>query len=179
MKRKKRIVNFGAWEYLGSEIEKAVKGEPEDSIPTSSVVAVMVVAICPAALLSSVQSPKTRELAKRFAEFYGVKPDLTLRLLGIIRKKWHSTTVTDKTRKYVLTHPWYDRGARNRVIVNEASISEIQFAIDPKLPPKANKLIERVLREPERLKLPSFGIMITRELATALQELRAEGFDIG
>lgn len=179
MKRKTRITNFGAWQYLGSEIEKAIKDEPGESIASSSIIAVMTVAICPAALPFSVITPKARELAKRFAEFYYAKPDLTLSLIKLIRRKWKPASVTDKARKYALTQAWHVRGQRDRVIMNDASISEIQFAIDPKLPIKAAKLIEKVLREPKRLNLPVFEIKMTRELYDALQELRQAGFDIG
>lgn len=159
---------FSAWNYVGPAVEKEIRNEPPASIASSELVAVMVVAICPAALAESVKNEACRELATRFSMFYQRRPDVVLRLLATIRKVWTDTTPAARVRRHILTQAWTQDTVTN-------AQKEIVIAAELKLKLSAVKWA----MQQARVKLPSFRPKITRELLDALVELRRLKYDVG
>ncbi len=177
-----------AWEFVGPVFLEALKGQRPDTINGSQTVAVLVVGICPAALAESIKSDRTIELARVFAGFYDTRPDLTLRLLAVIRKKWNDASFTAKVQKGVLAP--YERLApvsyktisgapfrkRGRILNDEV----LEFVIDPKQKLKnIGSAVDAVKKARQRIRRPVERPVITRALGEALRELRGGGLDVG
>jgi hypothetical protein len=185
-----KFTRFSAWEYVGNEALKVLQregGNPGDHVSGSQMVAVMVAAINPAALSESVRNDNTRELADVFTECYSIKPDLTLRLLLAIRKKWNDQSATAKVQRHILTKPYHQRPIvkdgkwiQQGVFHHEATDTDVQAVVvgsKQKLAKAAEASIAKKARQ--RIKLPSIRPYLSQGLNAALQELRTRGFDVG
>src|ERR1035437_8081100 len=109
---------YSAWEFVGNAVLRFIKRKQPDffgdsgivPVPDSRIlgdsriVAVLIMAINPAAFGEAVKNDKARELARVFADAYTADPELTLRLLELIRNKWQASSVAAKVQKHVLTH---------------------------------------------------------------------------
>lgn len=191
--------SYSAWQYLGADILSACEPLPienngsiiagaaaPDKINGSELVAVMTVGICPAALVEAVTSPKCRELARVFAAFYAQRPELTEKLLPLIRCRWNSTTLPDKVRRQALTNAWHTKPKwkdgkclRDGFLTTDASQTEIAFAARPTNRQGEIGRREAVKQIFKRAELPRLQPWISRALNSALQELRAREFDVG
>jgi hypothetical protein len=165
---------FSPWEVVGTDVLKAIEGEPEHSIITgNSLVAVLMVAIYPGTLAKAVRNRKAAELARCFSDFYAEKPELTLRLLLLIRDKWNDDTIAAKTRKHILVSPWHDR--KTGLLTRDAKDTAIQAAIvDPKQK-LTDPSAQAIKKARQRIKPPAWRPAITVELNAALQELKELG----
>ena len=177
-----KIKVHSAWEYVGGAVLKAWTGDREIKTCGNQVIAVMVAAINPKALAESVRNKKARELARVFGEFYAVEPDLTLRMLRVIREKWDSHSVTARVQKHLLTQAYHERPIvkdgkfqKGGKFHHDASLGELSYAVSP----KETITLDAVKKARKRAHAPAWRPWISRELNAALQELRGQGFDVG
>lgn len=180
-----QIKVFSAWEYVGSEVLKtwkAWKAKPKTPITGSQIVAVLTVAINPATLAESVRNVKAHELARVFGEFYAAEPELTLKLLGVIRKKWNDQSITAKVQRHLLSKAWHVRPIvkhhkwiQQGVFHHEVKDADLRVVVSP----KESITLDAVKKARQRACPPVWRPTTSVELHNALQELRAQGLDVG
>ena len=151
-----------AWQYVGPAVLKALSRVPEFTPP--QMVALVAVGVNPGILGESLKNDSTRELGRVFAECYAAKPDLTLRVVSIIREKWNAQSVAARVRKHLLTiahHPAKDAALRADVFLKESV-----------------ELVT-VRRGRERIRPLLGNLYATPALGNALNELRDLGYYTG
>jgi len=178
---------ISAWEFVGPAFLKALEDQPPGIISGTEVVAVLVVGINPTALSESLKSDKTRELARVFADFYATHPELTLRLLAVIRKKWNSRSITAKVQKLILTQPYFvlatiaynttPQGIKKGALPNTA-IMPLVMGEKTKLK-NVHSAVEAVKKARKRVPRPSERPVIIPALNEALWELNRRGIYVG
>ena len=183
-----------AWEFVGSDVLRLLHDAPRlqmakkgDLVSGSEQVAVMVAAINPAALAVSVRNESTRELATVFTGFYAKYPELTLRLLDVIRKRWNEDSITAKVQRHILTKSWHQRPIvkdgnwiQEGIFHHDASDTDVQaVVIDPKKRLKKVTDASAVKKARQRIRLPAQRPFISVELNSALRELQTRGFEVG
>jgi len=147
----------------------------------------MVAAINPAALAESIRNDSTRELATVFTGFYAKKPELALRLLDVIRRRWNDESVTARVRRHLLTKPYHQRPLvmdgkwiQEGIFHHEATDIDVQAdVIGSKQKLRKVTNASAVKKARQRIRLPSRRPSISLKLNSAIQELRARGFDVG
>jgi hypothetical protein len=175
MKAPKRVSpSYSAWQFVGNDVLKALRGEPKRTISSSQIVAIIVTAINPAALAASVKNNKARELARVFSDFYTAKPDLTLRLLQVIRKRWNDDSFTSKVQKRLTTEAWFEKPQwkdgkliANGILMQDAK--DVNFDQDR----------DRTVQKARQRIRPVPLLNITTALYLAMKELQHLGFDVG
>jgi hypothetical protein len=98
---------FSSWEYLGPIILDALKSGP--ALSSDEKACLMTMAICPQALAESVNHAEAGHIARVFAKVYSEKPDVALRLLVLIHKKWDSSSHRDIAQRFIATHAYLRR----------------------------------------------------------------------
>lgn len=107
MRNKIQSNAFGAWSYLGPTILAALQHPPE--LSPDEVACLMTIALCPQALPASLSQPKAGCIAAVFVKLLSEKPDLTLRLLTIVREKWNSPLHRDIVQRFIATNIYLQR----------------------------------------------------------------------
>jgi hypothetical protein len=143
-------------------------------------VALLVVAISPEALSKAVENAKAGELVRVLAGFYAAKPDLTLRLLAVIRAKWNDPSNQAKMQKHILTHPLHQRPIyRDGKFVQEGVLQiEAQDGETARAALGANYHGD-AKKARQRIKKPEFSPCIGPELHAALTELKKRTIYVG
>jgi hypothetical protein len=172
---------FSPWEYLGADLEQL--WSDDDVVCSSEVVAVIAAGICPAALRESINSTETIELARRFADAYQRNPELTEKMLAVIRAKWNEDTVAAKARKHLLTQAWTPVPDREgRVVTVNAVAKNIAAAIGANTATVQKNIGQRVALPKTKWKGPdgseNSAPLITAELNAALRALEAKGYKV-
>lgn len=179
--------HFSAWEFVGPAFLKALEDQPPGIMNGTEAVSVLVVGINPTALAESRKSDKTRELARVFTDFCATHPELTSRLLAVIRKKWNSQSITDKVQKLVLTQPYFclatiaynttAQGVKRGAMPNKALVPLVMGA-KTKLK-NVHSVVEAVKKARRRVQRPLERPVITPALNEALWELNSRGIYVG
>ena len=171
---KREIPSYSAWQFVGNDALKALRGEPERTISSSQLIAIVVTAINPAALAESVKNNKARELARVFSGFYTAKPDLTLRLLKVIRKRWNDDSITAQVQKRLTTNVWFEKPKwkDGKLIDPGIMTSNVK---DINVSQKQERTVQKAR---QRIK-PVQMLNITTELHQAFKTLKQLGLDVG
>jgi hypothetical protein len=185
-RRKKTPFAFSAWEYVGNDVLKALQGEPPKTIGSTQLTAIVVVGINPKALAESIKNEKAHELARLFTDFYARKPDLTIRLLEVIRKRWENRSLTARVQKHVTTKAWHvqpiwenGKCIRPGVLTADVKDSVLQALLTGETEGEKMQNAYTARKARQRIKAPPLRLTITEKLHGALQELRERGFEIG
>jgi hypothetical protein len=159
-----------AWQFVCDDVLRAIADEPTP-IGSDSLVAVLVVAISPAALCEAVANPRARMLARVFTEIYAHDPGLVLRLLNIIREKWNDQSVQSRVEKHIVTKVFRDA----KVEAIHVAVFGTQSVGTERVSDSAVKKAYQRIKPIESNRNPR----ISRELHAALKELQRRNIYVG
>jgi hypothetical protein len=186
MRPTKTAIATSAWEYVWSVVLKALRGEPPNTIGTTQLTAILVVAISPKTLEESIKNEKARELARLFADFYARKPDLTIRLLEVIRKKWEDASLSARVQKHLTTKAWHEPPIWEKgkcvsagLVTAEVKDSVLHAMLTGQTEGDKMQKAYAVRKARQRIKGPPFILTMSEALYNAVKELRERGFDVG